>query len=75
MLKITQKLIILLTFEAKRKVIFMVFISRNIELCFACMETHIVYLVEVGGKRCKYCYRSDSLIQKVTENMTWEDVI
>ena len=51
------------------------FLSRESKLCLACMEYHMVYTVSIKGKECEYCFRSDSFLQQVTDNMTIDDLV
>ena len=50
-------------------------IDREEKLCLACMERHIVYKVTVDGKKAEYCHRSDSLLQRLVDGMTHNDLI
>ncbi len=44
-------------------------VNRKIELCLDCMEDHVVYYVKIkdyfGEYFCKYCYRTDGLVQEL----------
>ena len=51
------------------------FLSRESKLCLACMEYHMVYTVAIKGKECEYCFRSDSFLQQVTDDMTIDDLV
>ena len=41
--------------------IVMEFLDRYIDLCFGCMEYHVVYEVIYDGEFARYCYRSDTV--------------
>ena len=50
--------------------------DRKIQLCLACMDFHVVYYVLIEGyKFCSYCYRTDSVLQELTNNMNWCDLV
>jgi len=44
----------------------MKFLGRQIDLCMACMETHVVYKIDTSGDFfgdwCWYCYKTDSFM-------------
>ncbi len=63
------------TKKAKGRYELMEFIDRQVELCLACMEYHMVYTVAIEGHICKYCYETDTLLQELTEGMSFSDLV